>query len=392
MAARIARWVAILVAVLLVAAGGLLLFLDTTPGKRFVLTRLAGFATESGISVHAERIEGSLYGRMALIGVEVRDPQGAFLTAPRVTVDWRPLAYASNRLDIRELSGVTARLIRAPALRVVAPDPDAPLLPDLDIAIGRLSFARITIEPAVTGRRHIVRLSGRADIADGRATVIAAAAALREAGVAGGDRLSVTLDAVPDADRLTLDATLDAPAGGLVSSYTRVAKPVAIRLDGRGSWNAWEGRAVARLDGAPLADLPVRARDGTFAVKGLIDASMLLSGPSQRLLAPRLAVDLVTTLADRRADTRITLQSDAVAMTATGLVDLGANRFENLQVAAHLKRPGVLAPNLAGRDVRLAAVVNGGFARPDIAYRLTAAALAFNATGIEGLGHTLINR
>jgi len=384
MARRIAKWATIVAGGLALIAGALLLFVNSDPGKRFVLGHLAAFETESGLNIRAQRIEGSLYGRMVLTGVEVRDPQGAFLTAPRLTIDWRPLAYAGNRLDIRELSGETARLIRLPALRDVPADPDAPLLPDLDIAIGKLGIARIIVEPAVTGRRHVVSLDGRADIADGRATVVASAGALRAAGLAGGDRLALTLDAVPDANRLILNATLEAPTGGLVDSYARLGKPLSVRIDGRGDWKAWNGRAVALLEGAPLVDLPITARDGTFTARGTVDANRLLNGPSQRLLAPRMAVDLVTTLAERRADSRLVLRSDALAVDAAGLIDLGESRVRDLRIAALLLKPGVIAPNLSGRDIRLAAVVNGAFARPEVAYRVTAGAFVFNTTGVEG--------
>ena len=48
-----------------------------------------------------------------------------------------------------------------------------------------------------------------------------------------------------------------------------------------------------------------------------------------------------------------------MALGAEGLVDLGENRFQDLRVAARLIEPGAIAPNLSGRDVRLAMVLNG---------------------------------
>ncbi|HKR24428.1 MAG TPA: translocation/assembly module TamB domain-containing protein, partial [Allosphingosinicella sp.] len=71
-----------------------------------------------------------------------------------------------------------------------------------------------------------------------------------------------------------------------------------------------------------------------------------------------------------------------------GLVDLGQNRFQDLRVAARLTRPGAIAPDLAGRDVRLAMILNGPFATPGIAYRLEAASLSFGGATIEGLRAT----
>src|SRR3546814_3766255 len=97
---------------------------------------------------------------------------------------------------------------------------------------------------------------------------------------------------------------------------------------------------------------------------------MFEEGPVQRLLAPLVQVDLVTTLAERRADTRLRLRSSALAVAAEGLIDLGESRFGGLRVAARLLQPGAIAPNLNGRDVQLAMVLNGPFATPVVAYDL----------------------
>src|SRR3546814_500754 len=112
---------------------------------------------------------------------------------------------------------------------------------------------------------------------------------------------------------------------------------------------------------------------------------MFEEGPVQRLLAPLVQVDLVTTLAERRADTRLRLRSSALAVAAEGLIDLGESRFGGLRVAARLLQPGAIAPNLNGRDVQLAMVLNGPFATPVVAYDLRAAALGFNETVVQGL-------
>ena len=50
------------------AVGGLIL-LDTAPGHRFIVDRLAQFETASGLKVRVARIEGSIYGETRLKGV-----------------------------------------------------------------------------------------------------------------------------------------------------------------------------------------------------------------------------------------------------------------------------------------------------------------------------------
>jgi translocation and assembly module TamB len=67
------------------------------------------------------------------------------------------------------------------------------------------------------------------------------------------------------------------------------------------------------------------------------------------------------------------------------MIDLGRSQFEDLKLAARLSQPGAIAPNLTARDLRLAAVLNGAFGTPFIAYDLQAGALGFNGTVLEGL-------
>lgn len=382
MAMRVAKWILIVAAVLAVIVGALLLAINTTPGRSFVLRQIAGFKTEAGISIRAQRIEGSLYGQMTLIRVELRDAKGAFLTSPEVKLDWRPFTYLRSKVDVRTLSAAQMRMTRMPELKFI---PDDPILPDIDIAIGKFAIDQFIIEPRVTGQRHIVRMSGRADIADGRAQITANAAALEALGIAGGDRLSLTLDAVPDANRLIIDAKLDAPSRGLVDSYAKLGKPLQIIVGGRGDWKNWRGRAEATMAGVSLADLAITAREGTFAASGPTSPGPLLTGPAQRMITPTLAVDLVTKLTNRSADTKLILRSDAFVADATGIVDLGNSSFNDLRLNATLLRPGMIAENLSGRDVRLSAQLSGSFATPTVAYRLTAAEAAFGATGVEGL-------
>ena len=322
---------------------------------------------------------------MRLHDVQVRDTRGVFLAIPDLEVDWRPLAYVRSKIDVRELIAPSIVFFRKPVLKPVPSDPDAPLLPDIDLDIGRLRVDRLDLRPAVTGQRHIVSLAGRASIADGRAQIVADAGTLRGAALAGGDRLHLSLDAVPASNRFALDARLQAPKGGLVDSYGKLGRPLTLAVNGRGDWANWRGSLNGTLGSERLAALDLTGRNGTFRAAGAIRPGLVLTGPAARLTEPAIQLDLVTALADRTANTRLTARSDAFSLNAAGLLDLGRSRFGNLRITAQLLRPGSIAPNVSGRDVRLAATLDGAFGMPTIDYRLSAAALAFGTTGISGL-------
>jgi len=383
MGRRIARWAALVLAAIVVAIGAFLLWLNTDSGRRFVVSQINAFETVSGLKVHVGRIEGSVFSRVRLIDVALVDPHGAFLRAPEADLDYRPFGYFRSHIDIRTLDIPQARLSRLPELR--PGDPNAPLLPDIDVDVGRLHIGRLLVDPAVTGRRHLLGLDSRIRIADGRAQIALNARTVAGPGLAGGDRVVLNLDAVPEANRLGIALALRGPGDGFIAGLIGTDREVRARIDGRGDWARWQGRAQAMLGGTGLADLAVTGRDGTFTFTGPLRPALVLTGPAQRLAAPLAQLNLIARLDHRRADIRLRMNSRALALAAEGLVDLGQNRYQDLRLAARLIEPGAIAPDLSGRDVRLAMILNGPFRTPGVAYELNAASLTFAGTTLENL-------
>jgi len=379
-ARRIAKWVAICLLAILLLTVAAVFALNTGPGRRLLVGQFSGYTTASGLKFDVGAIDGSLYGKMIVRDLKVSDPKGVFATAPRVDLDWRPFAFLRSHADIRTARAPLVTLARLPELTPVPTDPDAPLLPDLDIDIGSLKVDRLVLGAPVTGTRRVMTLDAGAHIADGRAQLKGNAKALD-----GGDKLVLTLDAVPDENRLIVDAQLDAPAGGIVAGMAGLKQPLVARIGGKGSWKSWTGKAEATLGGQALAALDITARDGAFGVKGPLKPGLILTGPVERLTAPELRLDLAAKLAKRTIDTKLTLESSALAVSAQGLIDLAQSRFGNLRITAKLLTPGAIAPNLSGRDVNASLLLDGAFARPLVDYKISAAAIGFDTTVVQGL-------
>lgn len=380
---KIAQWLALGVVSLVALAGLAVLGLDTQPGRRLIADQLARLQLSSGLGFRIGRIDGSIYGAMVLRDVRVSDPKGVFATAREIRLDWRPFAYFKNHIDIRNLESPEIRLARLPELR--PGDPNAPLLPDIDIDIARLNVARIDIAPAIDGQRHIARLRGKAHIAQGRAQIIADGGTLAARGLAGGDRLALRLDAVPAANRLDLDLRLDAPKDGLVAGLAKLRAPLVASVRGAGDWKHWQGKGLATLGGGTLADLTVTADNGRFQLRGMTHPGLYLKGPVERLTAPGLRLDTDFRWADRKADGVVKLRSPALSAEAKGLVDLGNNQFHGVHVDALLLKPGTIAPKLVGRSVRASLALEGAFATPLVDYKLQAGAIGFGETVVEQL-------
>lgn len=381
-----AKWIGIAVLALLLLAAAFLAWLNTDAGRRFVVRQINGLEMASGLKVGIGRIDGSLFGTMTIHDLTLADPDGTFFRAPVAVADYRPFAYLGGHIDVRALVVPRARLARLPALR--PGDPDAPMLPDIDVDIGRLRVGTLAIDPAVTGRRHVLTLDGRAHIADGRAQLAMTGGTLAAPGATGGDRLALQLDAVPNANRLAIALDAHGPAEGLIAGLTGLSQPVDARIAGRGDWANWRGRARATIGGEAAANLSLAARDGTFFARGPLRPGLILTGPTQRLVGPVVQLRASAALADRRADLNLRLQSQAFTAAAQGLVDLGQNRFENVRVAAGLTRPGAIAPNLSGNGVRIALVLDGPFATPQVAYDLRAARLTMDSATVQDLRAT----
>jgi translocation and assembly module TamB len=380
----IAKWAGIVLAGLLVLVAAFLLWLNTDPGRRFVVGQINAIETASGLKIHVGRIDGSVLGRMTLHDVALADPRGTFATAPRAELDYNPLGYLlSSHIDIRSLDIPDARLSRLPQLR--PGDPDAPWLPDIKLDIGRLRIGRLAVDPAVTGRRHLVSLDAQAKIADRRAQLTLNAGTVRAPGLAGGDRLRLVLDAVPADDRLAINLIMQGPGDGFIAGLIGTDRPISATVNGAGTWASWRGRAGATLGGQRLADLAVTGRDGTFTLMGPLRPGLILTGPAQRLAEPLAQLNLTATLAQRRADIRMRLNSRVLALAAEGRLDLAGNRYQDLRIAGRLIEPGAIAPNLNGRDVSMALILNGQFATPGVLYELRAASLTLGGTTIEGL-------
>ena len=380
---RIAKWAGALLFGLVVLVAIFLVGLNSDAGRRFIVTQVEKYEFENGMKIGIGRLDGSIYGAMVIRDFTLSDPKGVFLRSPELRVDWRPFAYLSNHIDVRSATARTLVMEKIPAFNPV-PDTGEPLLPDIDIDVGLLRVDRFVFQPAVAGERQVATLNGKIAIADRRAQITADARTIGGGG-GEGDAVKLVLDAVPEANRLAMTADIVAPQGGVLAAMGGFEEPLTAKLDGRGDWKVWNGNLTANLGANPLARLALTGRDGTFAVKGTAQASRLLTGPVAGLLGPETAIDLTAALAERKADIDGRISSDAMRLGISGGVDLGGSRYEGLQIALNILRPGAVAPAVRANGLRATATLDGAFALPTVDYQANAGSLAVNDIIVEGL-------
>lgn len=378
-AARPLSLAALLVLAVAVLAIGAARWLDTESGRAFIIRQLPLIAPKSGLTIRAGRIEGSIFGAAVIHDLQVGDPAGAFVTAPRVEIDWRPLDLITNRITIRSAHAADITLLRLPKFN---PTGDNRILPDQDIVIGSLKVDRLTLAAPVAGQPHLVSVAGDADIRSGRAKIDLDVASRDRI---GGDRLRLKLDAEPDGDRFDLAGEIDAPLGGAIAGLAGLKAPLLASISGSGRWQVWAGKLLARYGDAPLADLALTSRDGHFTARGLAEPGLLLKGAGMRLASPAVRVDAAATLANRIGDLRLGLADPALVADLNIRVDFRDESIVAGDVTARLLQPEALYRRISGQNVRLSARLAGKLGAPLIDYRLTAGRAAWGRTTVADL-------
>lgn len=374
---RALRWIGIGAGALLLLLALVLWIADTSIGHRFIVDQIAAQSPKSGLRIRVGRIDGSIYNKAVLRNVRVYDPQGLFLDASEVRLDWTPIAWLRNRLDIDSLHIPLATLHKLPRLR--PSETRQPILPGFDIRIADFRIDRLRIEPAIARERRIGRIRGSADINDGRAVV------RLNAETNGRDRLVFNLDAEPDGNRFDLETRLDAPAGGTFGKMIGTDRPVTLAVTGDGDWTSWRGTLASQVSGNRVAEMVLTNARGNFALDGRLLLATITKGRVAALTGPAVRVRGEGRLQDRRLDTDLRLTSAALDLTARGIVDLAKSEFDPLDIDVRLLQPKALLSNMNGRNVALKVRLDGAFERASFDYLLTAPFAAFDRTGFENV-------
>lgn len=375
------RWQAGLLALLVMlvlAAGAGLWWIDTEAGHRFLAERITAMRPASGLRVAVGRIDGSIYKKAVLRDVRLGDPGGMVASVPVAYLDWYPVAWLSNRLDIDRLHIPELRLDRLPKLRPSGKD--KPILPGFDIRLADLRIDRLALGKAIAGKPHVVAVKGKADVRGGRAVV-----ALDAHGLDSGDAIRLSLDSRPDDNRFDIEALVLAPKDGVLTALTGLKRPFVGRVTGDGDWKLWKGQALLVVDGGKPSRIDLSAREGRYAIAGTVDPAAFGSGIAAQLASPRLMLSAEGTLAERILSGRLRLQSGMLRLDATGGVDLGRSSFDNLLLDLSVPRAAAILKNASSDGLVARLRLRGPFATAGYEYLLTARRLSLGKTRIDGL-------
>jgi translocation and assembly module TamB len=376
------KWIAAIAAIALLLAAALFgvhYWLDTSSGHQFIARQVAAYEFENGLNIRIGRIEGSIYGEAELTDIRIQDDKGTFAAIPRAKLDWHPFDYFYDRLSIDTFMAKEAFVRRLPELRII-PDRGEPFFPDIDIRIDRLQLDHIVFDKSITGSEQVLGLQANARIVDARA-LVDIAAQTRE-----GDTLAAHLDAIPDKDRLDMALRLDGPADGLASGLLALKAPVKLRLDGKGSWNQWDGMLKAEAGSNRRADLVISARNGKFSaagdiVPGATDGDDMLGN----LLGPKFRIDLVADYKNRAAEIVGNLVSGKSRLDATGTIDLADSLFDRMVINFSMPGKVRLSSGIDSQNATGRFLIDGPIIGPQIDYSVNVGQLRWGEFSFFGL-------
>ena len=352
-AGRTAKWLAGIIAaiVLLVAAAAIIL--NTPVGERFLADRIAARTLPNGLNIRIGRIEGNLYGRATLYDVVLSDPSGPFMTIPEAELDWNPGAWLRNTLDIDEFTARRATLTRLPEF--LPGEEDGPILPGFDIAIDRFAIERLTLAEGIVGdRAETLDLVAEVQVRDRRLKVDTRGA------LGSGDRFAALIDAAPDRDRFDLGLDYRAPEDGAIARLLGAQAPYSARIVGDGSWSRWDGSLLVRRADERFAAFKIANRAGRFGLLGQARPAPALRGLLADLFGGTVSLRAEAEIDNRRIAGEYSISAPAFAAQARGLIDLAENRVSDMDVSATLRDPGLFG-GLRLEDATLVATVDGPF-------------------------------
>ncbi len=228
---RRAFWVSGVLAFVVLLPLLLLAAANTGPGRAAVEGLINRFLAEDA---RVTGLSGRVPDRLTVERLELRDPDGVWLRADELRLDWSPSGLLRGRLDIDVLQAARITVERQPSAEPGAGDDPvdmAALLPPVDVAVNDLSVPVIDIGVDVLGVPAELTLEATLDIPrDGRA--IAVEAKLRRTDAPARADVRLTHDAV--ANRLSLDVEAEEPEGGLLARLLDLPGLPAVRLRAKG--------------------------------------------------------------------------------------------------------------------------------------------------------------
>ncbi|MCX8996935.1 translocation/assembly module TamB [Rhizobiaceae bacterium BDR2-2] len=316
------------IVVLVVALTGLL-----PVGGQLVAGLVSSLASNEERSVTISPPSGLLTGRLRIETITVGDRDGTYAEIRDLAVDWSPLSLVRGAFRASLVSAESISLSRRPLPSETTSESTGFSLP-LAIEIERVSVPDIAIAEAVLGQPFALALTGAVDANNESAglTLDIASRTQQDA------RASANIVYAPAENRLTLEASVAEPEGGMLARLANLpgTPSVALDLTGEGPLSDWSGRLTGTVAGEQVLALEGRHRltdeGNAVTVSGGGTPSELLPPVFRPLFAGETRIDIAALLKSDgglRIDTGH-IENESFGLNAAGTYDPagGANDLQ----------------------------------------------------------------
>jgi translocation and assembly module TamB len=329
---RLLKWIVVLaaaaVAIVLIMGLGIFLFVGLTPaGGRIAAERVAEILSTPDRTIEFSRPEGLLSGELRLEDLTLSDSQGPYAQLSGIAIDWSPTALVSGVFRAEHVSVNQIDVLRAPdpaeVTEPVATESGSGFSLPIGVKVAQIDMPDIDLGPALSGRGFSLSLQGSIDATGPDVSVKLEARRKDEPDA----RALVDLLYAPEENRLSVDASVSEPEGGLLASLLRLpnAPAVDLALQGAGPLSDWSGDLTGSVAGDPVIDVNARHRmlpDGSrgIAVTGGGQLATLLPPAFRPLFEGTTEIDVA---ANMNPNGRIGIDSGQITSGAVNIVASG---------------------------------------------------------------------
>lgn len=256
---RLLKWVArfafVAIAILLVMALGVLLFVGLTPvGGRIAAERIANIVSTPDRAINFSRPEGLLSGDLRIASLTLSDEKGPYAEIGDIHVDWSPSALLRGVFRAENISVGNVDVLRAPVPSGTPTPSTTGSRPGFSLPVGlrvaQIDMPNINLAPSLTGRGFSLALKGSVDATGPNITLDLEAHRKDEPSA----RAVADVVYAPADNQLSVNASVSEPQGGLLARLLHLpgAPAVDLALEGSGPLSNWGGKLTGSVAGAPV--------------------------------------------------------------------------------------------------------------------------------------------
>ncbi|MGI9493715.1 MAG: translocation/assembly module TamB domain-containing protein, partial [Geminicoccaceae bacterium] len=314
---------------------GAAIFVQTGPGKRFLASQLSSRLSTPNAGIEITGIQGRVPIDMQVARLQLSDPEGVWLDATELALDWSPIALLSGRMRIDTVLAKRIHVGRLPDNseedEEEEPNNEPFRLPPLptslpQVTVTKLLVEEIDLDAPVLGEAASFKLNGSLTAADdGRHADLTLDLERMDQGTAFLTMIS-TISLDPTMLAIDIDAS---ETGGLLAQLTGRAEAgdLDIVLTGQGPIDNWSGRLEARADGLgtanadlflALVEQPQLRMEAVL--RPVIEA---LPAEIDEIIGESLGLNLAITQTEAQAIDvgRLDIEADKLGVKANGKVD-----------------------------------------------------------------------